>query len=272
MPYKNVSFKEYAPKNFTYFRMLYDARVDYTNSFTNPTQDKGLTKEPGSRLLYTENRKFIIQPLTEADINALHPRLHMYFFHFCNYPESLLPAISGLYYLEFNSDVYYYMVITNFFPEKQERNTNMYFINGVNIKDKINESNPLELLREKDFEEKFPRGLGLLPAINKQFINILNNDSLFLTKFDVFNYCLVIFTEKRKVTNDKVVFLSTDSDKQKYKGGVIINQNGDQLNTFITIGILDLFDKHTSLIMTEGKVTKDPPINNQKQFINYMKK
>lgn len=252
--------------------MLYKLRVNYEKSFINPTQDKGLINDFGSTLLYSIDRQFLVQPLYEDNMNAVLPKLSMFFSHFCIHPDSLLPGISGLYSIEFNSDVYFYMVFTNYIPKNKKGRTNMYFINGVDINDKINTYNLWGRLREKDFEEVFPNGLGLPSAINNQFINILNIDTLFLTKISVINYCLVIFTEIFKATNNKALLLPTDSYTHFIKGGVIINRNGDHLYTVISIGIFDRFDKYTSTSMIDGNTVNDPPLNDQKQYMNYIKK
>lgn len=272
MPYKNVTFKEYSPINFINFRMLHYVRVNYEKSFVNPTHDKGLVKDFGSTLLYSIDRQFVIQPLLEDNINAVIPKLFMFFSHYCIHPDCFLPGISGLYSLEFDSDVYYYMVFTNCLPEYHEGSTSMYFINGVDVNDNINTSNLSERLREKDFEEEFPDGLGLSSNIKNQFINILNEDSLFLTDLGVINYCLVIFTEIFEASATKNFIRPTDRYTHLIKGYAIINRNGDHLYIVVTIGIFDRFDKHTRTSIIDGDVVNEPPINDQKQYINYIKK
>lgn len=270
MPYKEVTFKEFAPKNFLNFRILYNEQYSYNVSFINTFKNGGFIQDHGSNVLYSGDRKYLIQHLDIADINALLPMVNTYFYHFCKYPNSLLPAICGLYSLELTTKVHYYMVVSNYFPGKREGSTNTYFINSVVKKNEIFESNSSEQLKEKDFEETFPRGLGLPLAINMEFINTLNKDLSFLTEFGILKYGLVIFTDVRKVPNNDGVCLLCKGDVQIYKKGVIVKHNENQLNTYITIGIFDFIIEHTSLV--QDNVVNDSPVDTKKQYMEYIKK
>lgn len=92
--------------------------------------------------------------------------------HFCLHPESILPAIFGLNYLEFNFEVNYYMVTTNYFLENHKGSNNMNLFNGFVIKDKKNESKPSER--------------SWICTFHKEHTTVLNDDSLFLTKYRSF--------------------------------------------------------------------------------------
>lgn len=66
--------------------------------------------------------------------------------------------------------------------------------------------------------------------------------------------------------------LSYYYDNHKYKKGVIIDWDGDQLNIFITLDSFNPSKEHTRLIMRDDNAINDSPIKNPKEYMNYIEK
>ncbi|VVC44978.1 Hypothetical protein CINCED_3A024901 [Cinara cedri] len=245
----NIVFRAYAPENFVYFRVLYNVTRDYENSFQNSTLTKVKNPEKsGAMFFFTDDLKFIIKTLNEQEVEVLSSMLSDYFSHFCEYPNTLLPTISGLYNLKYKSKNYYFIVMSNIYPydliygiiQKYDlKGVNRRANEDINSKDKS-----MFRLLDQDFVKNYPGGLILPHNVYTDLKIIQKNDCELLKRFDIMDYSLLIVIEPFKYRMDKNNTDVNDINYTNYRKGIRATTY-DNKDLLIYIGIIDTLQKYT---------------------------
>lgn len=240
--YPNVTFQEYAPINFAYFRILYEAN-DYYSSFDSPLRKLNYSFLEQFPQFNTSNSKYLIESISNSHFTTMIEQLPNYFAHFCKHPATLLPNIVGIYILKYKFRTYYLIATTIMFPPNKGK-AREYDLGGS---DTYNPSY---------FVSDYPHGLNLPFDIKNEYIDIIKNDSLFLMECNMINYILLIIIQTysenlhESVTNllkpeSNFAFLSNDDNKNKYNKGMVIRKSKDNGLIVVHMKMRNLLQKYT---------------------------
>lgn len=257
---QELKFLSYAPQMFDKFRVSCNITNDFNTSFKAPKIKAMTIARMSERLFFcTDDGKFLIKTLNESELSFLKTALPKYFSHFQKNPNSLLPLFSGLFYAKlrnnYNKELAF-LVMSNIYPQELNQTTKRkYEINGNDIEGFLDHDGDLasKLFRLKDvkFEQDYPNGIQLSPAIYSKLMDTLIIDINFLKNLNVVNYNVVLVTEEL-IENSNVDQKSGDPSKQsEFRNGIVANAPNSTTGHSISvyIGFVDILQTMSKMNM-----------------------
>ena len=201
-----IKFIEYAPKVFSYLRVIDEVPVkELVDSLLPNSNQQGLKQSEGrsgSFFIVTDDKKFILKTIAveEAQLLIEQNLLYEMSTFFSEHKTSIISRIYGLFQIKiqtgpFSEDTIYFILMKDVFGNFKENVLFKYDLKGsqLNRSTKTNLDNlDIKVMKDVDFEH-FEQNTLLLNDKNKnKLVSIIGTDASFLAGQKIMDYSLLV--------------------------------------------------------------------------------
>jgi len=254
----------------------------------------------GEFFFFSKDKKLIIKTIPDVEMNEVGKMLEKYEQHFKENPDSLIAKLYGAYTFasteigeKFNLII---MKNLNGIPSKYVEKA--YDMKGSRYDRELLKGKPGydkdfvagRCMKDLDFE-KIERKLFIRPELKQQFLNQIDNDSLFFKKVKLIDYSIMVFVIDKGQYRRDMEELAKNSDGSKVpndrfvaKNKLGVLENTEEPGIEYHVGIVDylqpytwgkFFEKVTKKV-TKGNINLDTSSQDPKyyseRFIRFMHK
>jgi hypothetical protein len=157
--------------------------------------------QEGGSLFVSYDRMFVIKTIDSESVAELHSILMQYHTYVVERQgKTLLPQYLGLYRITIDNAITYHLVMRNVFGSKYSIHKK-YDLKGSTVQRQASEkekSKELPTYKDNDFIEDKNK-LFIPSDVKKQLMEILKNDTEFLTKLHLMDYSMLVGKRLKKL-------------------------------------------------------------------------
>lgn len=201
-----IQFIEYAPKVFSYLRLIDEVPVkELVDSLLPNSNQQGLKKSEGrsgSFFIVTDDKKFILKTIAveEAQLLIEQNLLYQMSNYFSEHKDSIISRIYGLFQIKiqtgpFSEDTIYFILMKNVFGNFKDNVLFKYDLKGsqLNRSTKTDLDNlDREVMKDVDFEHIENNTLLINDKNKNQLLSIIGTDAAFLAGQKIMDYSLLV--------------------------------------------------------------------------------
>ena len=201
-----IKFIEYAPKVFSYLRVIDEVPVkELVDSLLPNSNQQGLKKSEGrsgSFFIVTDDKKFILKTIAVEEAQLLIEQNLLYEMSnfFSEHKTSIISRIYGLFQIKiqtgpFSEDTIYFILMKNVFGNFKDNVLFKYDLKGsqLNRSTKTNLDNlDREVMKDVDFEHIENNTLQLNEKNKNKLVSIIGTDASFLAGQKIMDYSLLV--------------------------------------------------------------------------------